>query len=526
MPLDHAIGRFLDGEPEPEDGPVLARTMVQDCRFAHEMRRLLTIDGFLHQTADADPAAFAEAIETRIAAEDDGVPFTQAIADRLQAVAPVSGGRRRWLPWTIAIAACMVAAASLGWAWLTGESTPHRANLAVAVLVNEANARFAENASPTGVCFAPGRYLLQSGAVHLRFASGAEVVMRSPASFTIIDAMNMALTEGALRAVVPSSAHGFSVHASDVRYEDLGTEFGVSVGKQPGESQLHVFEGRVELKTRQGKLLSSVEVGESVRVTGGKVEQTELKHLEQFPTAATIGLEKWLSWRARLEKDPALLCYYPFIPEPADPAVLKDHAPNGPGLDGRIEGARWVTGRWPGKQALLFDRDGDKVKVEIPGEFRQLTLTAWIYLDRCDFALNALFNSDGWQPGALHWQLTRPGDCFFGHWTKAHRRQLGPHVTVGRWTHVAAVADLDRLRTQTYINGELAEKVRLSSFPGALTPGSCRMGDWLRHPEFTSIPRRGFRGRIDEVALWRRAMAPAEIREMVAAGRSSLVSAE
>ena len=53
---------------------------------------------------------------------------------------------------------------------------------------------------------------------------------------------------------------------------------------------------------------------------------------------------------------------------------LKDHAPNKARLDGRIAGARWVTGRWPGKQALLFDRDGDHVKVEIPGEFRQMTL--------------------------------------------------------------------------------------------------------------------------------------------------------
>ena len=350
--------------------------------------------------------------------------------------------------------------------------------------------------------------------------------MRSPARFTIIDQMNMALSEGALRAVVPSSAHGFSVQASDVRYEDLGTEFGVSVGKQPGESQLHVFEGRVDLKTRQGKLLSSVEVGESVRVTGGKVEKTDLKHLEVFPTAGTIGMEKWLGWRERLEKDRSLLCYYPFIPEPADLALLKDHACNRPAMNGHIKGARWVTGRWPGKQALLFDRDGDHVKVEVPGEFRKLTVSAWIYLDRCDFAMNAIFNSDGWRPGALHCQLSRPGDLFFGHWApRARRKQLGPHVTEGRWTHVAAVADLDRLETRTYINGELAEKVRLSTFPGALTPGSCRMGDWLRHPEFTSIPNRGFRGRIDEFALWQRALTAQEIREMVTAGRSSLVSA-
>ena len=221
------------------------------------------------------------------------------------------------------------------------------------------------------------------------------------------------------------------------------------------------------------------------------------------------------------------MCYYPFLQDAADRTLLKDHAPNEVRIDGRIAGARWVTGRWPDKQALLFDRDGDHVKVEIPGEFRKLTVAAWIYLDRCDFALNAIFNSDSWRPGALHFQLSRTGNCVIGHWAKKpQRKQLGPHVPVGRWTHVAAVADLDGLGTKTYINGELAEKVKLSSFPGALKPGSCRIGDWFRDKDPSSIPRRGFRGRIDEIAVWRRAVSEEEIREMVVAGRSTLVRAD
>ena len=231
-----------------------------------------------------------------------------------------------------------------------------------------------------------------------------EVVIRSPARFTIVDRMNMVLSAGVLRAIVPSSAHGFTVHSSDVMFEDLGTEFGLAVGSRPGESQLHVFEGRVDLKTQAGQRISLVENGQSIRVTDGKVELETSKRLKQFPTPGAIAMEKWINWRERFEKDQALLCFYPFLQEMAEPDVLKDHAVSGKQLDGHIEGARWVTGRWPGKQALLFDRDGDHVKVVVPGEFRQLSLTAWVYLDRCDFALNALFNSDGWRPGALHWQ--------------------------------------------------------------------------------------------------------------------------
>jgi hypothetical protein len=527
-PIDDALGRFVDGEPEPEDGPTLAKAMEADARFAEEMHRLLVIDGLLYQAADADAAAFAESIRTSLAAEDDGAQFTQGLADRLESVVPLAKRRSQWLPLMIALAVCIAVGAIA--IWLTAEPTPQPIDPPgmvtgpAAILVNEASARFAADEAPTDGNFAPGSYQLEGGAVHLRFTSGAEVVMRSPARFTIIDRMNMALNEGSLRAVVPSSAAGFSVHASEVRYEDLGTEFGVSVGK-PGESQLHVFEGRVDLKTPQGKLLSSVEVGESVRVTGNRVEPMKLEHPEQFPTAAMIGQEKWIQWRARLEKDPSLVCYYPFIQDAADRTLLKDHAPNDVRIDGRIAGARWVTGRWPEKQALLFDRDGDHVKVEIPGEFRQLTVSAWIYLDRCDFALNAIFNSDSWRAGALHFQMSRTGNCVIGHWAKKpQRKQLGPHVPVGRWTHVAAVADLDGLGTKTYINGEIAEKVKLASFPGALKPGSCRIGDWFRDKDPSSIPRHGFRGRIDELAVWRRAISQDEIRVMVAAGRASLAS--
>jgi len=524
-PMDDALGRFVDGEPEPEDGPALAKAMAEDARLAEDVRRLLAIDGLLHQAADADPAAFAESIRTSLAAEDDGAQFTQAVADRLKSAVPLADRRRRWLPWIVAVAAC-VAVGTVG-VWLTVELTPQTIDppdmvtAPAAIMVNEASARFAQNGAPSDGNFAAGSYYLETGTVHLRFASGAEVVMRSPARFTIIDRMNMELNEGSLRAVVPSSAAGFSVHASDVRYEDLGTEFGVSVGK-PGESQLHVFEGRVDLKTPQGKLLSSVEVGESVRVIGNRVEPTKLEHPEQFPTAATIGQEKSTKWQERLQKDRSLVCYYPFIQDAADRALLKDHAPNEARLDGRITGARWVTGRWPGKQALLFDRDGDHVKLDIPGEHQQLTVAAWIYLDRRDFALNAILNSDSWRPGALHFQMSRTGNCVIGQWAKKpQRKQLGPHVPLGRWTHVAAVADLDGLATKTYIDGELAEKVKLSSFPGAFKPGTCRIGDWFPDKDPSSIPRRGFRGRIDELAVWRRAISRDEIREMVLAGRTT-----
>jgi hypothetical protein len=542
--FDAALSRFLDGEPEPGDGPALVAAIDQDHVLGAQVRRLLWLDALLRQTAEPDSDAFADAVGTRLDAESDSDRFTATLSERLQTISAPDrpSHRRRWIPWAVASAICLAFAIALGVATIRpgasnpepsprAESvpppTPTVSNPVVAIIVNEVDARFATGAAPDGNRFTSGEYQLQSGVVHIQFVSGADVVVRSPARFGILDPMHVTLAEGALRAIVPGSAQGFTVQTAGMRFVDLGTEFGVAISGR--ESHLHVFEGHVDLETLDGRRLSSITAGQSVRVNDGKVVGTDLSNLERFPLPNTIGLEKWNTWRQSFQKDPTLVCYYPFLPETGNPSVLKDHAGHAPGgarLDGRIEGARWVTGRWPGKSALLFDRDGDHVRVSVPGEYRRLSLAAWVYLDRRDYELNAIFDSDGWQQGAVHWQLKRCGDCSLGVLGKLQRRVSGKRVSLNQWVHLVAVADLDRLSTQVFVNGEPAEELRFAAFPGMLTPGDCRIGDWLRHPEPTSIPRRGIRGRIDEFAIWSRTLARDEIRKLFVAGRPTSPSGD
>ena len=58
--IDKALARFLDGEPEPEDGELLTQAMRADDRFAREVVRLLVVDDLLRQDALSDDAAFIE----------------------------------------------------------------------------------------------------------------------------------------------------------------------------------------------------------------------------------------------------------------------------------------------------------------------------------------------------------------------------------------------------------------------------------------------------------------------------------
>lgn len=54
-------------------------------------------------------------------------------------------------------------------------------------------------------------------------------------------------------------------------------------------------------------------------------------------------------------------------------------------------------------------------------------------------------------------------------------------------------------------------------------PGKCSLGNWLDIPEQYQPTRRAFKGRMDEVAIWNRALSETEINAHYEAGRPSLL---
>src|SRR3954465_9819000 len=89
-----ARARFRDGEPEPNDGAVLAEAMRADERFAREVARLLMVDDLLRQVAVPDDRAFLEALRVRLAAERDGGQFLRRMARRVRRGATSDPPRR------------------------------------------------------------------------------------------------------------------------------------------------------------------------------------------------------------------------------------------------------------------------------------------------------------------------------------------------------------------------------------------------------------------------------------------------
>jgi ferric-dicitrate binding protein FerR (iron transport regulator) len=404
-----------------------------------------------------------------------------------------------------------------------GEGARGSEGAIAALLVDEVGTRFADESSPDGVQFRPGEYELLEGIVHLRFAQGADVVLASPARLVVKDAQHIRLTYGKIRITAPPTAKGFTVSTPAADYVDLGTEFGLRVDRRSGASDLYVFDGQVNVADPQsGKILSEVTEGESSRYVEGLGGAAPAFRENEFPTPGAIGFQRWQQYEEALRRDESLLAFFPFR-KTADESVLVNGLTDDAMADGRIEGARWTTGRWPGKDALLFDRDTDFAEIEIPGEHRELTIAAWIKVDRLDHVFNAILNSDGYDLGDIHLQLTRQGIPRGGVAVGGNFEETisGDSVPLGRWTHIASVTSTRTRSHQIYINGVLARERRWQ-VDQVLRPGLCRIGNWLA-VENVGPMTRAFRGRVDELAIWSRALSKDELARLVEAGRPGML---
>jgi hypothetical protein len=494
-PAEHQLlNAYLDETLAVSDFPKLEALLEESAQARKRLRLLATIHEGLSDLAPA---------EARLFPERKVVSWTRGVF--------------KALPWGIAAAACFALF------WKSGDSQLLRDSGKgdqewVALLVDEASAVFEEGRSPEDtIRFGSGDYHLVDGAVHLRFSNGADLVMRAPVEFSVQDAFHVEVTNGNVRAIVPPPAQGFTIASPGIDYEDLGTEFGVMVDGRSGVSELHVFDGQVNVNhPESSELIKPAMVGDSFRFDGADLTRTEAAKENTFLTPGAIGFLRWEKWREGFSSDPSLVGFYSFN---EGSEGLTNSASNPRMTDGQINGARWVTGRWPEKKALLFDRDTDFVEFDLTGEFAELTMAVWLMVDRFDNELTAILNSNEWEPGDLHWQISRVGVPWFGtNDVDMMRKYSGEPIATGQWSHVVMVMSAKENRAEVYVNGVVVNRGTFAE-PVVVTPGKCRLGNWLKDPEWPHAPVRALRGRIDEFAVWNRPLSKEEIQETMKIGQ-------
>lgn len=473
--FESLVQRYLDGSIAAEEMAGLNAALESDAALRREFAEWLNLDSSL--------AALAQGRET----------------------GPPMPARQLWRT-HVALAASVVIAMSVLWFWQDKGG-------AYAVVEEQTGSA----GLVPGLRVKSEAHRIAAGTVKLRTRRGAELVIEAPAVFRFESAQRLHLETGRLSAEVPPPAKGFTVITPDGDAVDLGTRFGIDVTGQ-GRSEIHVFEGEVVAQLDGTSDPLSLRGGEAYAMRGGAGDGRELRN------AAFIEGEEMSSLRAALEAGQESRAAAANAALREDPALIALLTFEGSGTASGV--FRQVQGRWPGSRAMEFVEAGDHLALDVGGgrDWTQLTLAAWVRLDRLGAPYQSLLHTDGWSqdnPGQVHWmingdatmrlalrgnELVPTADERYGY--PDSRTPVLPER--GRWVHLAVVYDSENGTVRFYLNGRFDKETRQSvAHPARL--GSARIGNWDQQDRKLS-------GRIDELLLLGRAMGDAEIGELYEAG--------
>ena len=392
----------------------------------------------------------------------------------------------------------------------------------------------------SGSLLPTGSLSLQSGLAQIELFSGVSVIIEGEADFEILSSMEMKVTRGKVRARVPEPALGFRIHTSEGQVVDLGTEFALDVSKT--KSEVHVLDGQVEWhpKTEVKQLLSK---GEGLRLVnnGGK---TSIKADEQGFVGLNAMSEKlasnrsarrgeWMRFNEKLRNDPRLVALFHMGPTGSRQLPNESGAGAQFVKEGAVVGASHVADRWGvSGEALDFSATVSRVRMNIPGEYRSLSMFTWVKINSLDRKYNSLFLTDGHDPGEPHWQIMNDGRVFFGVKKRPNSEPknqypfYSPSIwnasTSGQWLMLAAVYDVEQRQVTLYLNGQpiSQEAIPAEFMVENVTLGQASLCNWglpLRNdPEFAI---RNFNGSMDEFALFSAALTPSEIKDIYDHGK-------
>lgn len=451
---------------------------------------------------------------------------------------PVQTGRKR-LAQVLALAACLIFIAGAGLLLWVKRSTPtdRTTSSAVAMLTRTVDVKWEKGAEPprVGAALERGTLRLEAGLAQVVFYSGARMVIEGPAELQLVSSVEAVCRHGRLLLEVPPPAQGFRLRTPQLHVVDLGTSFGISANA--GQSEVHVFKGKVELVAGTAAK-QSLEEGRAVIVKGRAQPRltaanagtfSALFQFQQRSLASdAFRYEQWQFANAKLNQDPALLVHLDFESPGSTEWTLRNAAERNRSVpEAVIVGCARAEGRWREKLGLEFQSVNDRVRLAVPGEFNELTLSAWVCIKGLDRPFNSLFMSDGFDPGTVHWLIRNDGVLgltVFGPNRGEFQILASPPglslESLGIWQHLAAVVDGSRNRLVHYLNG-LPVSQHALKFGPPFRVGSAELGNWNARSGPNPAPAliRNLSGAFDEFELFSRALTDTEVRELYAKGK-------
>ncbi|MEJ5260445.1 MAG: LamG-like jellyroll fold domain-containing protein [Anaerohalosphaeraceae bacterium] len=395
----------------------------------------------------------------------------------------------------------------------------------------------------------PGPIHLVKGLAEVVMEGGATVLFEGPSTFSLETPAQIYLQEGRLVASMNGSGkQAFVVRSPTASLVDYGTEFGVYV-KPDGQTEAYVYEGSVQirdssdpvkftrsllLKTGQGAAADAR--GQLTAAFVNPYHFVRSSQVEVFEQAPRIGgYYRWRSWVYRLHReDRSLAAHYFFERDADNPDRLVNAAGGGRSSDGLFGGdgrnkPDWVSGRWPQKEAVRFERGKSQAIVIGPEAGLSfgspLTISTWVYFpDSQQWGGHLISCRQGYR---INYQFSLFDDRYVYNYQK-NRFEFRQYDGAGKagfysqtfvpqsgvWYHFAVVYDGKELRF--YVNGSLFQSAPYEGLaktePAEIFLGAMKIDDYV-------LPEGDFDGVVDELMIFRRCLSGGEIRDLYENGK-------
>jgi hypothetical protein len=470
----------------------------------------------------------------------------------------------RPLPWFTAAAGLMLAAGSIAFfsrndnPLVTGqlkatESAELSIDNGVAILMGSVDASFGNGAFEplkNGGILPLGELRLESGIVEIEFYSGTRMILEGPSILALTSENSGTLVEGRIRAHVPKQANGFSLRTSQLEIINSIGELGVSIAEDGHLTEIHCFDGITGIhelpEHKDAKLLRSLNSGEAISFQANgarKIDANSMAFVSYSDIAyssletSTLRHNKWSHLVERMRADADILALYTFEDQgPRERRLVNQAAYKETFTHGAIIGCRWTNGRWPSKGSLEFSRASDRVRINSQGSHQVLTFSAWIRFDTPPRKhLVELLSSHSRKNGAFDWSIQRDGRIRFS--IRANDKNKVHHYnspvvftanTINKWQHLVTIYDSVNGSVKHFLNGKEISKLRAwgqgQSPPHdknalSVTFGDLEIGNFAGKLPNGKRPVRNLTGRIDELAIFGRALDPNEVFEIFNTGR-------
>ncbi|MEZ6040056.1 MAG: LamG-like jellyroll fold domain-containing protein [Planctomycetaceae bacterium] len=409
-----------------------------------------------------------------------------------------------------------------------------------AILSGQADAVWGDVALSPGGIVPPGEIRLERGLAQFELFSGVTLVVEGEAQFSILSPMEVSVASGKVRARVPEPAQGFRLLTTAGEVVDLGTEFAVNVSAD--QSEVHVLEGEIEWnpaglpaqRLKQGDATRTSRLGQTSFTADPKTFVGNLDFQRRIRNEQQTRLEEWQKTSESLSIDDRLIAHYQLTSASVAERRLPNLSLQGVqrASAGAVVAAASAQNRWgESASALDFSPAGSRVRLQVPGEYQNLTLIAWVRINSLDRWYNSLFLTDGHEQGEPHWQIMDDGRLFFSVkknnvWDAA-KGERDKHIFYsppfwdsslsGRWLMIATVYDGTNRQVNHYLNGAVLSQ---EAIPEDYLVTSIRIGDaslcnWgLPERDQPRFAVRNLNGSMDEFLMFSAPLSAEEIRQL------------